>query len=71
LIRVLFTQRRRKIRGVLSKYLTTHYGKEKGEILSRIDLEEKRVYELTPADFIRLSNVIAGSVKAGTEAQAK
>jgi len=64
LVRALFTQRRRKVRGVLSRYLMTKYGEEKEEILSRIDLEDKRVYELTPIEFIRLSNVITGSVKS-------
>jgi 16S rRNA (adenine1518-N6/adenine1519-N6)-dimethyltransferase len=63
LVRALFTQRRRKLRGVLSRYLTAKYDTIKDRTLSDLDLTEKRVYELTPTEFISLSNVIADAVK--------
>ena len=63
LVRVLFTQRRRKVRGVLSRYLAANYSKQREEILSGTDLDDKRVYEVTPAEFVKLSNLIADSVK--------
>jgi len=63
LIRTLFTQRRRKLRGVLSRYLTAKYDTIKERILSQVDLVEKRVYELTPTEFISLSNLIADAIK--------
>jgi 16S rRNA A1518/A1519 N6-dimethyltransferase RsmA/KsgA/DIM1 with predicted DNA glycosylase/AP lyase activity len=59
----MFTQRRRKLRGVLSRYLTAKYETIKERVLSEVDLGEKRVYELTPTEFISLSNVIAEAVK--------
>lgn len=63
LVRAMFTQRRRKLRGVLSRYLTAKYETIKERALSEVDLAEKRVYELTPTEFISLSNVIAEAVK--------
>lgn len=63
LVRALFTQRRRKVRGVLSRYLAANYSKQKEEILSRGDWDDRRVYEVTPVEFIRLSNLIADSLK--------
>jgi 16S rRNA (adenine1518-N6/adenine1519-N6)-dimethyltransferase len=63
LVRALFTQRRRKVRGVLSRYLATNYSKQKEDILSRADLDDKRVYEVTPPEFVKLSNLIVDSVK--------
>lgn len=63
LVRALFTQRRRKLRGVLSRYLETNYYKRKEEILPRAELDNKRVCELTPAEFVSLSNLIVDSVK--------
>jgi 16S rRNA (adenine1518-N6/adenine1519-N6)-dimethyltransferase len=63
LVRALFTQRRRKSQGVLSRYLQTHYRNRKEEILARANLNDRRVYELSPIEFVRLSNLIAHSVK--------
>jgi 16S rRNA (adenine1518-N6/adenine1519-N6)-dimethyltransferase len=63
LVRALFTQRRRKLRGVLSRYLSAKYGKQRVEILSGIQLNDKRVYELSPAEFVSLSNLITDSVR--------
>jgi 16S rRNA (adenine1518-N6/adenine1519-N6)-dimethyltransferase len=63
LVRTLFTQRRRRAHSVIKRYLTTNYIKQKDEILSNAALNDKRVYELTPTEFVNLSNLIAGSVK--------
>ena len=63
LVRALFTQRRRKSRGVLSRYLEANYRNQKEEILTRVGLYDKRVYELTPVEFVWLSNLIADSLK--------
>ncbi len=63
LVRDLFTQRRRKLRGVLSRYLTAKYPTIKEKILSEVDFTEKRVYELSPTEFITLSNIIVNVVK--------
>ena len=63
LVRVLFTQRRRKLRGVLSRHLTAKYPTIKERILSEVGLTEKRVYELTPTEFIALSNAITNAIK--------
>jgi 16S rRNA (adenine1518-N6/adenine1519-N6)-dimethyltransferase len=64
LVRTMFTQRRRKARGVLSRYLQTSYRDQKELILRGTNLEDRRVYELTPADFVNLSNLIADSAKS-------
>jgi len=64
LVRTLFTQRRRKLRGVLSRYLQVNYGKQKDEILSQAHLDDKRVYETSPAEFVNLSNLIVTSTKS-------
>ena len=63
LVRALFTQRRRKSRGVLSRYLQANYRNQKEEILTRADVGDKRVYELTPLEFVKLSNLINTSLK--------
>jgi 16S rRNA (adenine1518-N6/adenine1519-N6)-dimethyltransferase len=65
LVRALFTQRRRKMRGVLSRYLAAKYNAQREGILSRAHLDDRRVYEVTPVEFIRLSDLIADSVKMG------
>lgn len=63
LVRDLFTQRRRRLRGVLSRYLTTKYPAIKERVLSQVEFTEKRVYQLTPTEFITLSNIISDAVK--------
>jgi 16S rRNA (adenine1518-N6/adenine1519-N6)-dimethyltransferase len=63
LVRALFTQRRRMLRGVLSRYLTRNYGGKKDAILATVEFADKRIYELTPAEFINLSDAIAEVVK--------
>ena len=62
LVRVLFTQRRRKAYGVLSRYLQANYCKQRDEILTQAELSDKRVYELSPIEFVNLSNLITESL---------
>jgi 16S rRNA (adenine1518-N6/adenine1519-N6)-dimethyltransferase len=57
-VRVLFTQRRRKLRGVLTKYLKARYQTKSSEILRLVTIFDKRIYELTPNDLATLSNQI-------------
>lgn len=63
LVRAMFTQRRRKSQSVFSRYLKEIYRDQREEIMARTDLEDKRVYELTPSEFVRLSNSIADSIQ--------
>ncbi len=58
MVRVLFTQRRRKLRGVLTKYLKARYQANSSEVLKLLTIVEKRVYELTPNELATLSNQI-------------
>jgi 16S rRNA (adenine1518-N6/adenine1519-N6)-dimethyltransferase len=66
MVRALFTQRRRKLRGVLVKYLKARYPTRSGTILQHIPLIDKRVYELNPNELVTLSNQI---VDATTESE--
>ena len=63
LVRSLFTQRRRKLRGVLTRYLTSKYGAHADEIMSKVTVFEKRIYELSPDEFINLSNLIVDALE--------
>jgi len=67
LVRSLFTQRRRKAARVLSRYMDAKYRREKAVVLSRASLDDRRVYELTPTDFVLLSNLIAESINTSKE----
>jgi 16S rRNA (adenine1518-N6/adenine1519-N6)-dimethyltransferase len=60
LVRALFTQRRRKLRGVLTRYLAARQA-QLIEFTSRAALMDKRVYELSPQEFADLSNMIVYS----------
>ncbi len=59
LVRSLFTQRRRKLRGVLKKYLKETYPTEMNEILIRTSFLEKRIFEIAPLELVGLSNIIS------------
>jgi len=59
LVRSLFTQRRRKLRGVLTKYLDRTYPNEMNEIFTRTTFLEKRIFEIAPLELIDLSNIIS------------
>lgn len=59
MIRTLFTQRRRKLSGVLTRYLKSRFPNQYGEIFKQIRIPEKRVFEITPKEFADLSVEIA------------
>jgi 16S rRNA (adenine1518-N6/adenine1519-N6)-dimethyltransferase len=56
MVRSLFTQRRRKLRGVLTRYLKARHPGEFQLILQRTSIPEKRVYEVNPQELATLSN---------------
>lgn len=59
LVRFLFTQRRRKLRGVLTRFLRNHAEAQTESILSQITTLERRVFQLSPSELADLSNQIA------------
>ena len=68
MVRALFTQRRRKLRGVLARYLKTRYPTLSDAIIQQIPLIDKRIYELNPNELIALSNQIAdATTESGRE----
>ena len=58
LVRSLFNQRRRRLSGVLGRYLKNRYPEHASVILQRVAPPEKRVFEVTPEEFMRYSNQI-------------
>lgn len=68
MVRALFTQRRRKLRGVLARYLKARYPTLSDKIIQQIPLIDKRIYELNPNELIVLSNQIAeATTESGRE----
>jgi len=63
-VRVLFTQRRRKLRTVLRKYLERCYPEQSDLILKRVMVPEKRIFETTPHELVAMSNQIADALVA-------
>lgn len=61
-VRALFTQRRRKLRTALSKYVERRYPEHSDHILRRVMVPEKRIYETTPRELVTLSNQIADAL---------
>jgi 16S rRNA (adenine1518-N6/adenine1519-N6)-dimethyltransferase len=59
MVRALFTQRRRRLKGVLARYLKSGFPDKYEEKLQRIAVPEKRVFETTLQEFANLSNAIA------------
>ena len=62
LVRALFTQRRRRLWGVLTRHLKRRYPDKSDHILKQITLLEKRIYETTPREFVMLSDQIAAAL---------
>jgi len=58
LVRSLFNQRRRRLSGVLARYLKKCYPEHASVILHRISPGERRVFEVTPREFVTYSNQI-------------
>ena len=66
MVRSLFTQRRRMLRGVLARYLKARYPTRCNTIIQHVTLLDKRIYELNPTELMTLSNQI---VDATTESE--
>lgn len=62
LVRTLFTQRRRKLTGVLARYLKARYTAKISSLEMGGQMADKRVYELSPTELVNLSNQIADAV---------
>ncbi len=62
MVRALFTQRRRKLRGVLARFLKARYPTQVISLDMESPLADKRIYELNPAELVNLSNQIADAV---------
>jgi 16S rRNA (adenine1518-N6/adenine1519-N6)-dimethyltransferase len=58
LIRFLFTQRRRKLKTVLTRYLRNRYPRTANSILTQTSFLEKRIFQISPAELVDLSNQI-------------
>jgi 16S rRNA (adenine1518-N6/adenine1519-N6)-dimethyltransferase len=58
LIRFLFTQRRRKLKAVLTRYLRNRYPRTADFILAQTPLLEKRIFQISPSELVDLSNQI-------------
>lgn len=58
LVRFLFTQRRRRLKAVLTRYLKDKYPTTVDSILMQTPLLEKRIFQITPSELVDLSNQI-------------
>lgn len=65
LVRFLFTQRRRKLRGVLTRYLRNQSSTKIDAMLSQVSLLERRVFQISPTELVHLSNQITYSLEKG------
>ncbi|MBS7647585.1 MAG: 16S rRNA (adenine(1518)-N(6)/adenine(1519)-N(6))-dimethyltransferase RsmA [Candidatus Bathyarchaeia archaeon] len=59
-VRVMFTQRNRKVKNAIRAFAEKELAKGSSPISSSIPFKEKRVRELAPEDFGVLANVLAG-----------
>jgi 16S rRNA (adenine1518-N6/adenine1519-N6)-dimethyltransferase len=64
IVRSLFTQRRRMLRGVLVKYLKARYSSRSSAIIQHVTVLDKRVYQLSPEELMTLSNQILDATRA-------
>ncbi len=62
LVRMLFTQRRRKLKGVLNRYLRSRFLDQSEKILQQVQVPEKRVFETTIQELANLSNQITSNL---------
>ena len=69
LVRTLFTQRRRKLKSVLSRYISRQYPAYKYGILSSVRVPERRVFETTPEELADLTNQIARTLSEFTSGE--
>jgi 16S rRNA (adenine1518-N6/adenine1519-N6)-dimethyltransferase len=67
MVRSLFTQRRRRLNGVLIRYLRAQFPSQWSEILKEVSVPEKRVFEMTPSELVNLSNQISMITESKSE----
>jgi len=65
LVRSLFTQRRRRLKGVLTKYLERKYLQRFSSMLPHLTILEKRVFQMSPRELVDLANQIAYTLEGG------
>lgn len=63
MVRSLFTQRRRMLRGVLARYLKARYPSRSSTIIQDVTILDKRIYQLNPEELITLSNQIVDATR--------
>lgn len=63
LVRVLFTQRRRKLNGVLSRYIESKWPSMVKSILAEVPILEKRIFQISPLELVDLSNLITHKIR--------
>jgi 16S rRNA (adenine1518-N6/adenine1519-N6)-dimethyltransferase len=64
LVRSLFSQRRRKVRTVLAKYLESRHSLRSSSMLLQLNVPpEKRVFQMTPTELVDLANQIAYTIE--------
>jgi 16S rRNA (adenine1518-N6/adenine1519-N6)-dimethyltransferase len=59
LVRALFTQRRRRLQGVMARYLKSRYPEHSQAILQFVSIPDKRVFEAGSQELVEISNEIA------------
>ena len=59
LVRALFTQRRRRLQGVMARYLKSRYPEHSQALLQSVSIPDKRVFEASPQELVEISNEIA------------
>jgi 16S rRNA (adenine1518-N6/adenine1519-N6)-dimethyltransferase len=59
MIRVVFTQRRRRLPTVLARFLKSKFPNQQDEIYTKIRIPEKRVFETTVKEFVTISDDMA------------
>jgi 16S rRNA (adenine1518-N6/adenine1519-N6)-dimethyltransferase len=65
LVRSLFTQRRRKLKTVLTKYLESRDSHRFSSMLSQLNILEKRVFQMSPSELVDLANQISYTLEEG------
>jgi 16S rRNA (adenine1518-N6/adenine1519-N6)-dimethyltransferase len=65
LVRSLFTQRRRRLKTVLTKYLESRHSHRFSSMLSQLNILEKRVFQMSPSELVDLANQISYILEEG------
>jgi 16S rRNA (adenine1518-N6/adenine1519-N6)-dimethyltransferase len=65
LVRFLFTQRRRRLRRVLTRYLENTPPPIMTSILKQVNILERRIFQITPRELVDLSNQVKYAQEEG------